>query len=211
MIKLYGAKAFTGVLIGVIRDLRPAWLLEELGVPYERISLDPTKDENKTPEYLKINPTGKVPALVDGAVTLFESAAIVEYLAEKHGRFVPAVGSAEHYQCRQWNYWVVSNIEPQCGRIFGADFFFDKGETTDQIRSMAMEILPRFLKPLNERLGTHQFMLGSEFSVTDVILNTALVSIKHTPILNDYPNIKRYWDECTSRPAYVRASSQNGK
>lgn len=209
-ITLYGAKAFTDVLKGAIRDIRPAWLMEELEVAYERVVLDPMKKENKTPEYLKLNPTGKIPTIVDGSVVLFESAAICEYIAEKEGALIPESGTAEYYECRQWNYWIVSNMEPQCGRVFGADFFYDKGAVTDGIREMAVEALPRFLAPLNERLGKNQFMLGSEFSVTDILLVTTLNSIKHTPILNDYPNIKRHFDECTSRPAFVIASSQNG-
>lgn len=210
MIQVYGAKAFKEVLKGAIRDLRPVWTLEELGVPYERIVLDPMKGENKTEAYLKINPTGKVPTMVDGEVVLFESAAISEYLAEKFQRLFPQIGTPAYYQARQWNYWVVSNLEPLCGRVFGADFFLDPGPTTDEIRSMALETLPRFLAPLNERLGKQKFILSDEFSVTDVLAVTTLNGIKHTSIMNDFPNIARYFGECQKRPAFQKAVATNG-
>jgi len=207
---LYGAKAFKNELKGVIRDLRPAWLLEELGVPYERVVLDWMKGETKTPEYLKLNPTGKVPTLVDGNMVLFESAAICEYLAEKHKRFIPAVGSEAYYKCRQWNYWNATNVEPLIGRVFAADFFLDKGDYADQFKAGAMEALPRLLNPLNAMLAERAFINGPEFMITDIFVCSAMQSIKHTTILNDYPNLQRYLATCTARPAFKRASAANG-
>jgi glutathione S-transferase len=65
------------------RAVRPRWLLEELGVPYELVKLDPSKQENKTPAFLALHPFGEIPVLVDGDVTLFESAAICLYLADR--------------------------------------------------------------------------------------------------------------------------------
>ena len=134
-LKIYGAKAFRPELKGVIRDLRPIWMLEELGLKYERISLDPQKGENKTPEYLKLNPTGKVPTLQDGDFTIFESAAICQYLAEKNGRLVPAKGTPDYFTCLQWCYFAVTNIEPQCGRVFAADFFYEKPNLPPQFEN----------------------------------------------------------------------------
>lgn len=210
MVRLYGAKAFKEQLKGAIRDLRPAWVLNELNLPYERIALDPVKGENKTPEYLKLNPTGKVPTLVDGDFVLFESAAICEYLAEKHGRLIPKPGTNENYKCRQWNYWVATNVEPLCGRIFGADFFLDPGATTDEIRKMAVESLPRFTTTLNTMLAQQNFIMGSEFMLPDIFLTCALYTLRHTPIIRDYPNLLRHYETCMARPAFQKALSQNG-
>src|SRR5262249_16435341 len=116
-IKIYGAKAFVPALKGIIRDIRPAWMLEELGVPYERISLDAKGGETQKPEYLKLNPFGKVPTLQDGDFSMFESAAICQYLAERHNKFIPEKGTPEYYTCLQWCYFAVTNIEPNCARI----------------------------------------------------------------------------------------------
>src|SRR5947209_2974309 len=81
--------------VPMTRSNRPRWMLEELGVPYQLARLDPKKGENQTPDYLAINPTGKVPALVDGEVKMFESAAIVAYLGDKFAdrKLAPPVGS----------------------------------------------------------------------------------------------------------------------
>lgn len=210
MIKIYGAKAFREELKGAIRDLRPMWLLEELGVEYERILLDPTKGENKTPEYLKLNPTGKVPTMVDGSTVLFESALICEYLAEKYQKFIPTVGSEDYYKCRQWNYWSATNLEIQTGRIFGADFFLDKGPTTDEIRKMALETIPRFLSALDDRLKNQSYVVANDFTISDIFVTCALHVIRHTHLLNDYPNLKKHYETCISRPAFKIAAEKNG-
>lgn len=209
-LKVYGAKAFRKELKGVIRDIRVTWLCEELGVPYEHIILDPTKGENKTPEYLKLNPMGKVPTIVDDGFALFESAAICEYLATKHGKLIPKHGTTEYWLCKQWTYFAVSNVEPQCSRLYAAQYFLEPGEVTEGVKKLALDVLPRFLKPLDDRLGGGKFVLGSEFSFTDVLLGTMLGSISWSPILNDYPNVKNYLERLQSRPAYKKAYSANG-
>lgn len=210
MIRIFGAKAPRDVLKGVIRDLRPVWLLEELGVPFERIALDPTTGENKSPEYLKLNPTGKVPTLVDGDTVLFESAAICEYLAEKYRQFMPLIGTPAHSQFRQWNYWVLTNIDPQFGRIYSADFFLDPGVVSEGVRTMALEILPRFFTPLDERLSRQAHIVDEQMMLPDMHLTCGLYSVRHTSVLNDYPNIRRHYEKCISRPAFQRALSVNG-
>lgn len=210
MMQVYGGKAFREELKGIIRDVRVTWLLEELGVPYERISLDPKKGENKTEAYLKLNPTGKVPTLVDGDTVLFESAAICEYLAQKHARFIPATGSKDYYLCKQWAYFVVTNVEPQCGRVFGADIVMEKDETTKEIRKLAAEALPRLLGALDKHFAKNTYFIGESFTIADIFLVTPLRSIEHTTILSDYPNVKRMYETCTKRPAYQKAVARNG-
>lgn len=211
MIKVYGAKAFRPELKGKIRDIRVTWLLEELGVPYERTVLDPVTGENRTPEYLALNPTGKVPTLVDGETVLFESGAICEYLAEKYGQLIPERNSRAYYEARQWNYWFLTNLEPQCLRIFSSDYFIEPGQTAAEIKKMALETLPRLLGVLEDRLTRHEFMLQSGFSVTDILAVTSLMGIFHCEILKGYPHIRTYLDRCQSRPAYLKAFTQNGE
>src|SRR5687768_2672078 len=92
MLKIYGAKAPWPFLKGVIRDIRPVWLMEELGEPYERISLDPMKGETRSEAYLAINPFGKIPALQDNELSLFQSSTVCVYLADKFQKWIPRVG-----------------------------------------------------------------------------------------------------------------------
>src|SRR5262245_1674145 len=104
MIKLYG--------IRMSRALRSLWALEELNVPYEHVPID-FMTESKTPEFKAINPNGKVPALVDGEVTLFESMAINLYLARRYDTKGLYPRSAEdEARAIQWSFWGMTEIEP---------------------------------------------------------------------------------------------------
>ncbi|MBK7961480.1 MAG: glutathione S-transferase [Bdellovibrionales bacterium] len=89
MIKLFGIKPALKELKGITRDFRVSWMLEELNLNYEFVVLDPQKGETQTPEYLKLNPTGKVPTLSDGEFSIFESSAICSYLAHKEKKLIP--------------------------------------------------------------------------------------------------------------------------
>src|SRR5690242_1811924 len=92
---------------GQSRSIRPRWLLEEIGTRYELVRLNLQNGDQKKPEYLKINPNGAVPALVDGEVRLFESAAICQYLADRfpEKRLAPAVGTPARGYCYQWIHY----------------------------------------------------------------------------------------------------------
>ena len=89
MLKLFGVKPALKELKGITRDIRVGWVLEELDLKYEYIALDPKKGEMQTPEYFKLNPTGKVPTLSDGEFSIFESSAICSYLAHKEKKLIP--------------------------------------------------------------------------------------------------------------------------
>jgi glutathione S-transferase len=210
-LKIYGAKAFKPELKGIIRDIRAIWMLEELGLKYERVSLDSKKGENMTPEYLKLNPTGKVPTLQDGDFTIFESAAICQYLAEKNSQLIPAKGTPDYFTCVQWCYFAVTNIEPQLSRVFGCDYFYEKNETTVQIRKMALDILGRFFPVLEKMFGDQQTLMKSGFNVADVLLATTLFFCEKSEIYDSYPNIRAYMKRMTDRPAFKRAHALNGE
>ena len=97
------------------RATRPRWLLEELGVPYELVELDMSKQEHKQLPYLRIHPLGRVPALADGDQVIFESAAICMYLADKfpEKKLAPAVGTPERGQYYQWMVYAGATLEPE--------------------------------------------------------------------------------------------------
>lgn len=210
MIQVYALKAFKEALKGVIRDVRVAWLLEEMSLPYERIVMDATQGENKTPEYLKLNPTGKVPTLVDGDMVLFESAAICEYLTDKYKKFMPVVGSQDYYLVKQWSYFVLTNLDPLASRVFGCDFFFEQNSTTQHIRQLAVEQVMRFLKVLDERLQESEYLVGNTITLADIYLTCALGSLRHTNMVHDYRNLRAHYEKCTSRPAFQTAFARNG-
>src|SRR5688572_4301937 len=96
------------------RSMRPHWLLEEIGAPYRLVHVDLAAGGHRAAEYLEINPSGTVPALVDGDMSMFESAAICMYLADKYpeGRLAPAVGSPARGPYYQWMLYAAVTVEP---------------------------------------------------------------------------------------------------
>jgi GST-like protein len=95
--------------------MKVALLLEELGLPYEPIPVDTRKGEQCAPDYLALNPNGKVPAIIDGNAVVFDSNAILLYLAEKTGRFLPEASPAHRGQLLSWLMFVASGIGPYSG------------------------------------------------------------------------------------------------
>lgn len=209
-LKIYGAKAVRDVLKGVIRNNRPEWLAEEIGIKYERISLNPQAGETKNADYLKIHPFGKVPAIQDGDFTLFESAATCLYLAEKHKKFIPLPGTPDYYTCLQWCFFAVSNIEPNALRIFGADHFMEKGEFATGTRKIGIERLVQFFPKLEEIFGKQASLMSSGFNVADILLTTALLYVPTEEVCANYPNIRVYLKRMCERPAYQKAIALNG-
>jgi glutathione S-transferase len=114
MIKLYYAPN--------TRATRPRWMLEELSVPYELVKLDLQKGENRAPAYLAVHPLGQVPALEDGAVRVFESAAIVAWLADRYAAkgLAPALDAPERAANLQWLFFGAVTLEPQIARYANA-------------------------------------------------------------------------------------------
>ena len=210
MIQVYGLTAYRKELKGIVRDVRVTWLLEELGLPYERVVMDPMKGENKTDAYLKLNPTGKVPTIVDGDFSLFESGAICQYLAEKHGRLVPERQTPAYWTSQQWCYFVLTNVEPNCARFFGADIILEKGESATKIRELASEQLNRFFKVLDARLKENAYLVGPDFMLADLYLTSTLCYISHSELLAPYENLRRYFEACKERPAFQKAFKDNG-
>lgn len=209
MIKVYGAKAFKKELKGNIRDVRVIWALEEMGLAYEHVQLDPAKKENFSEAYLKLNPFGKVPTIEDGGFSLFESGAICLYLAEKSGKLIPRDLQAKSI-CQQWLLCAQTNIEPQTLRIFACDYFYDQDETTKIIRTLAEKALDRFLGPLDKIFAKQEFICHEEFTIADIMMTTCIGYAAHDPLFERYPQIRRYLDRTKSRPAYRTALEKNG-
>ena len=205
MMKLFGIKPYVDQLKGITRDVRVGWILEELELSYEYIILDAQKGEAKTAEYLKLNPTGKVPTLVDGDFSIFESAAICSYLAHKSKKLLPAFESPAYWIHQQWIFYVLTNIEPHAGRVLASDYFFEQDEKTAFARKLASDALGRMLAPLDERLKKSKFIMGEDFMVADLILATCLMYVRHSDILQNFSNLQKYLKDCEARPAHVNA------
>jgi len=192
------------------RSFRPRWLLEELGVPYQVVRVDLPAGEHKRPEYLKINPNGAVPALVDGELVLFESAAICQYLADKvpEKRLVPALGTPARGLYYQWMHYAMAGLEPPILDIFMHTMRRAEAERIPAVAEEARTLLAARLDVMERALAGRTFILGEEFSAADVMLGSMLGWARAMRILGDErPNVNAYVARLTHRPAFRRASA----
>lgn len=192
--------------VPMTRSLRPRWLLEELGVPYELVRLDPSKKEQKSPEYLAIHPLGHVPALVDGELKMFESAAICAYLADRYidKGLAPALDAPERASYHQWMYFAVAELEQA---ILKAFVQFRKPEAERDAKQIA-EATARFgevAAVLERHLETRRFMAGERFSTADVLIGANLIWARAMKLLGGHAILEGYVARLVERPAYQRA------
>jgi glutathione S-transferase len=190
------------------RALRSIWAIEEVGVDYEHI---PThfSDDSKTPEYLSINPNGRIPALVDGDLTLFESMAINLYLAKAYGGALYPDNPADEARAIQWSVWAISEIEPQQLQIVIQNFLVAKEDRDQNVIDAAVEGLERPLKVLDETLAQQPYLLGEQFTVAD--LNVAGVMLLLRMVNQDvssHANVQRWLNACYERPSLAAAQAR---
>lgn len=165
ILQLYSLPTPNGVKVSI--------MLEEIGLDYEPHLVDITKNESRTPEFLSLNPNGKIPAILDPngpggePIALFESGAILVYLADKTGQLVPA-DAAARYQALQWLFFQMAFIGP----IFGQVGFFHKfaGKEYEDKRPLKRyaEESKRLLGVVEERLAGRAWILGDQFTIADV-------------------------------------------
>src|SRR5256885_12445889 len=190
--------------VPMTRSNRPRWMLEELGIPYELVRLDPRKGENQTPEYLAINPTGKVPALVDGEVKMFESAAIVAYLADKSGKLAPPVGSAERPLYYQWLFFGMTTLEQPVSQYAKHSSTLPPEKRVAEVAEDAKTGVERALAPLDRAVADRQWLLGS-FSAADIVVGATLSWASGMRLLDGHPALLDYVKRLKERPAFQRS------
>jgi len=195
------------------RSIRPRWLLEEIGAPYDLIRIDLEAGDHRKPEYLKINPNGAVPTLVDGDLVLFESAAIVQYLADKfpEKRLAPPLGTAARGKYYQWIHYAMNTLEPPTVTIFLHTTGSRPGRTEERLPQLvppAREQLDAALKVVDDELVGKEFILGDQFSAADVMIGTMLGWCAMQGLLGaGGTNVHAYLGRLATRPAVARAQA----
>jgi glutathione S-transferase/GST-like protein len=178
--------------------------LEELGLPYELHVLDLTKGEQKTPAFLAINPNGRIPAIVDreaGGFAVFESGAVLVYLAEKTGRLMPADAKGRS-RVMQWLMFQMGGIGPMMGQ---ANVFFRYfPEKIPAVIDRYQGECKRLFRVLDGHLQHHEYLAG-DYSIAD-IANWAWVRTHRWSgvDIDDLPHLKRWRDAIRARPAVQR-------
>ena len=200
MIRLYG--------ISASRALRPLWTLEEIGVPYELVKTH-FVDDSKKPEYLAINPNGRIPAMVDGNLTLFESMAIDLYLARKYGGALYPKSQDDEARAVQWSFWGMTELEPHLIQLMLHKAMLPEAQRNPAAAKTAEEALARPLKVLDAALIGRGHLLGVAFTIADLNVASVLGLSQLSGFdLSPWPNVKRWLDACLARPAFARARSK---
>ncbi|MEX2205695.1 MAG: glutathione S-transferase family protein [Myxococcota bacterium] len=198
MIKLYGIRQS--------RAVRSLWALEELGLQYEHVPTNFTTDA-KQPEYLAINPNGRIPALVDGDVTLFESMAINLYLAKKYDtRGLYPKSAADEARAIQWSFWGMTETEQALLQVLMNRVFLPAPQRDEAAAKAGEEKLAQPLRVLDGALAGKQYLLGDGFTIADLNVASVLAwALFAKTDLSKTPNVARWLGECCGRPAFVKA------
>ncbi len=202
MIKLYHAP--------MTRSVRIVWLLEELGLDYELVKLGFMTGDLQKPEYLAKSPLGKVPAIEDGEVRMFESGAIIEYLLEKYGagRLAPAPGTPARAEFLQWLHFAEATAMPPLVDILANTFIKPEAQRIPQVAEEAKPRVARILALLDRQLAGRKFLLGDEFSAADIMMGFTVGGAQLVGLLDErYPNVQAYMARLSERPAFKKASA----
>ena len=196
MIKLYG--------IPRSRTMRPLWILEELGLPYENVKVSFVNDTRK-PEFLKINPNGHIPVLQDGDLTLWESMAINLYLARRYDKGLWPKRVEDEGRAFQWSLWAMTELEEPVLTAVMHRMSLPADQRDPKRADDAAERFKTPLGVLNGELAGKAYLLGDAFTVAD--LNVASV-ISSAPLggldLGPVPHVLAWVVRCTGRPAFAR-------
>jgi GSH-dependent disulfide-bond oxidoreductase len=184
-------------------------LLEEAGVPYRIVPVNIGKGDQFKPDFLRIAPNNRIPAIVDTApadggapISIFESGAILQYLAEKTGKFLPA-DVRGRVEVMEWLFWQMAGLGPMAGQ--NHHFTQYAPERIPYATERYVKETNRLYGVLDKRLADHDYVAGA-YSIADMAIYPWIVPYKNQQQnLNDFPHVKRWFETMAARPAVVRA------
>lgn len=173
------------------------WMLDECGAQYELVPIDLQKREHKTPEFLAINPAGKLPALVDGQSRVFENAAICLYLAEKfpEAHLAPPIGAPERGRYLSLMVYSTSQLEPSMGDVrLNVPTQPQRGWTD----------YPSTLNVIEREVGQGPWLFGDWFTAADIMIGSIFIYMRVLGVRSDRPSIEAYVDRLMARPRCMK-------
>ena len=186
---------------GPTRSIRARWALQELGVGFEPITVNLVAGEHRRPEFLKINPAGKIPVLVDGDVVLTESVAIVLYLAEKYPEkgFLPR-DLAGRAQVHRWLLFAATELEQPLWRISRHTALYPEDERLPGDVTLARREFEEMAAVLEKHLRGRDFVVGDHATVADFVVAYTLDWGGEARLLDEFPVLRRYMERMYARP-----------
>ncbi len=193
--KLYG--------MGIARSARCEWTLRELGFEAEIIAVNLRAGDHLKPEFLAVNPYGKIPALQDGDLTLVESAAICLHLAEKAPEkgLIPAVGTPERALFYQWVFTTVTDLEQPIWRATKHSMLYPEAKRLAADIELARAEFNKMAKVAEGMVGARHFVVGDQFTVADILLAYTLDWSSVFGWLEEFPGLKAYAERHYQRPS----------
>lgn len=202
MLTCYTFGAVPAFAQGLVRDLRVRWAMEEAGLPY---GVRLVGEDIEREDYRRTHqPFGQVPAIEEDGFQLFESGAIVLYIAEKSEKLAPRTPEARA-KVQQWAFVALNSVEPHLGELVDIDIFSAEEDWAKQRRPAAVKRTEARLDLLAAKLDGRDYATGAEFSVADILLATALKELRHTDLIDRRPVLMAYMERCFARPAYRKA------
>ena len=189
------------------RSIRVVWLCEELELSYERVPIDFSAEYRASAEWRRLNPVGKVPAMTDGDLILFESGAMVEYLLDRYGedRLRPTPGSDAYARYLQWSWFAEATFARPLGeivnhrRVFGAD---SSTRMLDEMRDRARSCIAA----IDDALDGQTYLIDDEFTAADIMMGYSVFLADRVKAMDEgeFPNVTAYYARLRARPAFVK-------
>lgn len=187
---------------GSVRDIRVRWALEEAGLGYDDNLIG--LEDRASPAYRARQPFGQVPAYSDGRVEMFESGAIVLWIAQSSDQLMPA-DAAGRAAVLTWLFAAMNSVEPFVAELATIDIFHPDEAWARERRPQVEPQLRKRLADLQAALGDRHWFAGDRFSAADILMVHVLRDLRHTDILADYPALADYVARAEARPAFRRA------
>ncbi|NND90136.1 MAG: glutathione S-transferase [Granulosicoccus sp.] len=181
--------------------------LEEMGLEYVVHPIDIGKDDQFTPEFLAISPNNKIPAIRDGSVSLFESGAILMYLARKSGRFLAAEGTSEYWNTMQWLMWQMGGFGPMLGQAH--HFLKFNSGVSDYAEQRYHTEAMRLYRVLDTQLARSEHVAGEALTIADIAIWPWASRFDFQRIdLDDFPHVRRWYVQLANRQGFQKGYSQ---
>jgi glutathione S-transferase len=191
------------------RANRVIWMAEELGIPYETISVDLSAPRD--PAFLKINPNGRLPAIDDDGFHLFESMAINLYLAKKHGGPLAPADTHEDAKMIQWSFWAVTELEKPGLDYLMHTMFLPPEKRDASVPAKALETLKKPIVVLDQALEATGYLVGDRFTAADVNVGVFVAYLASArEFLGQYPHAADFVASVVARPAFRKAMPARG-
>ena len=197
MLKIYHVKG--------TRGFRPIWLCEELGLPYEIEVIDFGAEFRASPQWRALSPTGKVPVMTDGGLTMYESGAMVDYILERYGegRLMPEPGTADSALYRQWCWFAEATFARPLGEIVNHRRVAPGGETVDFVIEDCRARARLCLDALEGALADADYLVANTFGAADIMSGYTLnLAAGFGVLTDDHPKTVAYFERLAGRPGF---------